>query len=179
MVDYDPGWRRYEPTQEEVLADLRREDLRAKDGGRVARLIRALPWPLRVIPPFLLAVVLPVLLLAVFFGVISSRSDSLQVPVLLRTEGPVDVRPASPEIDFGRGGSAKLSLWVTNSSNQDVVVRVSSPGLPSYLGVDEPAAQTVAPGETARFLLGVRRLKVTTESYYKSLPVSVIARAAD
>jgi hypothetical protein len=69
---YDPGWHRYEPTQADVLTDLQVESRRKATARGISRVLLRLPWPVLVIPPFVLRVSSPVAAVALVFGVLSS-----------------------------------------------------------------------------------------------------------
>jgi len=53
------------------------------------RLVEALPWPLAVIPPFMAALALPILALAVIFSVVASTTHVVQSTI--RLSGRVEV----------------------------------------------------------------------------------------
>jgi hypothetical protein len=115
MSHYDPGWHKYEPSSEEVLADVRQESRRMKRLRGWRRFIASLPWPLRIVTPVVLGLIVPLAVLAVLFGAAAGRQPTVSATANIRTEGaPVAIDPAF--IDFGDFGILEFDNGVRHEA---------------------------------------------------------------
>jgi hypothetical protein len=141
---YDPGWHEYEPTQSEVLTDLQRERRRSAAARGWFRLMLRAPWPLQVIPAFVVRVSAPVIAIAMLFAFLSAwagvppapgvgrgitRTAPL-VPLSVEVRGPITV--SNTWVEHNRPPIWLLDVWwemtgrivVVNSTGDDLLVTV-------------------------------------------------------
>jgi hypothetical protein len=121
MNHYDPGWHKFEPTRDEVLADLRAEERRARRPSRLGGMVARLPSPVRIVLPFVCGLALPLAGLALAFGAFvqpNSQPRALSIHVLVVTEGapPIRIDRSSIVLTFSRSDLATETLTVTNLS---------------------------------------------------------------
>jgi hypothetical protein len=111
----------------DILAE--REALRSTSAAR--RFVVALPWPVRVILPFVFKLGLPIALLAVGFGIFASLvpdARPLRRPAPVNLIAHIEADPplvSEPTIDLGRleyPGAFK-SFPILNTSGEDMAVR--------------------------------------------------------
>jgi hypothetical protein len=132
----------------------------------VRRVVEALPWPLAVIPPFLATVGLPLLALALVFGVAGSRTHVRQTE--LRLSGRVEVHGMHAvstdraAVDFGELAGherAEASVYVTNANQEPAWVVVTAAGIPPGCSLVEYPREAVRvdPGQTEELHFEVMR----------------------
>jgi hypothetical protein len=155
----------YAPPPEVILAEAQAEDQAQRSAAGLRRLIWRLPWPLRVLPPFMAAVMLPLLGLAVIFGAFASRGHvqaSVRLSSSVEVRGMKQVRADRSEVDFGEvagGAEADATVRLTNDNPDPAWVVVTAVGMPPGCALTEAAQDPVfiRPGGSAEIHLGVTR----------------------
>jgi hypothetical protein len=155
----------YAPPAEVVLAEAQAEERARRSAAGLAGLVRRLPWPLLVLPPFMAAVMLPLLGLAVLFGAFASRGhvqDSVRLTSSVEVRGMKAVHADPPEVDFGEvadGAEAAATVTLTNDNADPAWVVVTAAGIPPGCALTEApdGPVYVRPGGSAEIHLGVTR----------------------
>jgi hypothetical protein len=123
MTLYDPGWRRFEPTEEEFLAGVARDrDARGHSKG-FKKAVEWLPWPVRVVVPVVAGLCTPVLVLALLFGAAPGGNPGLRTRVHVHNSGAqVAIKDPDFEITPFEGeslGRHQVEITVVNTSKAD------------------------------------------------------------
>lgn len=164
---YDPDWHRYEPRQEDVLTDLQAEKRGLRTARGLQRLWLQAPWPIRVLPPFIFRLSLPLAALALAFGTFAGFMPD---PLAPRSAGVTDAFPRlAGDISLAGDGNVSVirttlnlttsgfaSVYVTNlSTDRAVLVALRTEGAPpaSIVAITTSEPRTISPGASVEVWL--------------------------